>query len=288
VNAIASLTRIVCEQEEEIMAEESGTLLAGSSFTLSEELAKGVAAAGERLGMSGSEILQTALHQFLHHRPKYNSVYLSAPVDALMKGCYEQDTTIKELKQHGNFGLGTFNHLDGEMMMLDGAVYQLKEDGFAHPVNDIVETPFACVTFFSPTTVEEINRELDYVGFKNLLDQMMPSENVFSAIRIDGEFSFIRVWSVPRQETSRPIAEVKPKMFEYQDVRGTLAGFYTPRFIKSLLNPGFHLHFLTDDRRHGGHLDHCRLSRLAIGVQTIPRLELSLPITIDYLTAKLV
>jgi acetolactate decarboxylase len=270
------------------MAEGNNQLNPVPTFALADDITRTAAVAGEQLGMTVSEIIRAALHQFLHHDSKSNSVYLSAPVDALMKGCYEEDTTIKELKQHGNFGLGTFNNLDGEMMMLDGIVYQLKEDGFAHPVNDAVETPFACVTFFSPTTVEEINRELDYAAFKNLLDQLMPSENVFSAIRIDGEFSSIRVWSVPRQEAHRPIAEVKPKMFEYQDVRGTLAGFYTPRFMKSLLNPGFHLHFLTDDRRHGGHLDQCRLNWASIGVQIIARLELNLPITIDYLTAKLV
>jgi acetolactate decarboxylase len=270
------------------MAKETSKRPTGSVVTLTEELEKQVAKAAERLGMSASEIVHAALHRFLHHDPKGNAVYLSAPFDALMKGCYEENTTITDLKRHGNFGLGTFNRLDGEMVMLDGTVYQLKEDGFAHPVSDTVETPFACVTFFSPTTVEEINRELDYADFKNLLDQLMPSENVFSAIRIDAEFSYIRVWSVPKQETHRPISEVRPAVFEYHDVKGTLAGFYTPRFIKSLLNPGYHLHFLTDDRRHGGHLDQCRLNPLTIGVQIIPRLELNLPITIDYLTAKLI
>jgi acetolactate decarboxylase len=270
------------------MAEDSNKSPSGPIITLAEEFKKDVAKAGERLGMSASEIVHAALHQFLYHDPKGNAVYLSAPVDALMKGCYEENTTIKELKQHGNFGLGTFNNLDGEMMMLDGTVYQLKEDGLVHPVSDTVETPFSCVTFFSPTTKEEIHRELDYAEFKNLLDHLLPSENVFSAIRIDGEFSYIRVWSVPKQETHRPISEVRPAIFEYYDVKGTLAGFYTPRFVKSLLNPGYHLHFLTDDRRHGGHMDQCRLNQLTIGVQIIPRLELNLPITIDYLTAKLV
>jgi acetolactate decarboxylase len=259
-----------------------------STLTLPGELWSQVEAAGERMGMSALEIIEAALHQFLHHDPKANAVYLSAPVDALMKGCYEENTTIGELKKHGNFGLGTFNDLDGEMLMLDGMVYQLKEDGFTHRVNDSVETPFSCVTFFSPTTVEHIDQELDYAAFKNLLDRLMPSENVFSALRIEGEFSTLRVWSVPKQETQRPISEVRPAIFEYQDVKGTLAGFYTPRFIKSLLNPGYHLHFLSADRQHGGHLDQCRLKRLSIGLQIIPRLELNLPFTIDYLTAKLI
>ncbi|HQN20404.1 MAG TPA: acetolactate decarboxylase [Syntrophobacteraceae bacterium] len=256
-------------------------------IALSEELLNQVAIAARRLRMSHSEVVNAAIHQFLYHSPQHNAVYLSAPVDALMKGCYEENTSISELKKHGNFGLGTFNNLDGEMVMLDGTVYQLKEDGFAHEVSDTVETPFSCVTFFSPTTVEQIDQELDHAAFKNLLDRLIPSENMFFALRIDADFSFIRVWSVPRQEAHRPISEVKPAVFEYHDVKGTLAGFFTPRFIKSLLNPGYHLHFLTDDRRHGGHMDQCRLNRLSIGVQAIPRLELNLPITIDYLTAKL-
>lgn len=270
------------------MAEHIGKHPAESTLTLPEEFLQPIAEASKRLGMSSSEVIQAALHQFLHHDQEQNAVYLSAPVDALMKGCYEENTTIRELKQHGNFGLGTFNNLDGEMMMLDGTVYQLKEDGFAHEVSDTAETPFSCVTFFSPTTVEEIEQDLDYVGFKNLLERLMPSPNVFSAVRIDGEFSAIRLWSVSKQEAWRPISEVKPKVFEYQNVRGTLAGFFTPRFIKSLLHPGYHLHFLTEDRLHGGHLDQCQLNRPTIGIQIIPRLELNLPITIDYLTARLV
>lgn len=269
------------------MAEDNEKHPAESILTLPQGLSQEIAEAGERFGISPPEVIQAALHQFLHHDQQRNAVYLSAPVDALMKGCYKENTSIRELKQHGNFGLGTFNDLDGEMMMLDGTVYQLKEDGFAHEVSDTAETPFSCVTFFSPTTVEEIEQDLDYVGFKNLLDRLMPSENVFTAIRIEGEFSTIRVWSVPRQEAWRPISEVKPKVFEYQNVRGSLAGFFTPRFIKSLLNPGFHLHFLTEDRLRGGHLDQCELQRLTVSIQIIPRLELNLPITIDYLTARL-
>ncbi len=270
------------------MAEGSEKRSAVLPPTLPEEFLQPIADASKRLGMSVSEVVRAALHQFLHHAQAQNAVYLSAPVDALMKGCYEENTTIRELRQHGNFGLGTFNDLDGEMMMLDGTVYQLKEDGFAHEVSDTAETPFSCVTFFRPATVEEIEQDLDYVGFKNLLERLLPSPNVFSAVRIDGEFSAIRVWSVPKQEAWRPISEVKPKVFEYQQVRGTLAGFFTPRFIKSLLHPGYHLHFLTEDRLHGGHLDQCQVKRPTISIQTIPRLELNLPITIDYLTARLV
>ena len=38
---------------------------------------------------------------------------------ALDNGVLEGDMEIGELKKHGDFGLGTFNKLDGEMIILD-------------------------------------------------------------------------------------------------------------------------------------------------------------------------
>ena len=216
-----------------------------------------------------------------------NPVYLSAPVSALMKGLYEEDTTIANIKKQGDFGLGAFNDLDGEMVMLDGTAYQLKTDGLACLVDDAAQVPFACVTLFQPTTVEEIEQDLDDAGFRNLLERLIPSKNMFYAIRIDGHFSAVKVWSVHKQDNYRPITEVRPTAFDFQDIEGTLVGFYTPKFLSSLSMPGYHLHFLSADRRHGGHLFQCRLKKARIGIQFVPELKLNLPMTLDYLTADL-
>ncbi len=216
-----------------------------------------------------------------------NPVYLSAPVSALMKGLYEEDTTLAYLKKQGDFGLGTFNDLDGEMALLDGAAYQLRTDGLVHPVDDARKLPFACVTFFAPTTVESVEQDLDDAGFRSLLDRLLPSRNVFTAIRIDGRFPAVQVWSVPRQDNHRPIAEVRPTGHDFRDIEGTLVGFYTPPFIASLSMPGYHLHFLSADRRQGGHLFRCGLSKACIAIQVVPELRLSLPMTLDYLTTEL-
>lgn len=214
-------------------------------------------------------------------------VYLSAPVSALMKGLYEEDTTLANIKRHGDFGLGTFNDLDGEMAMLEGAAYQLKTDGRACVVDDSAQMPFACVTFFHPTTVENVEQELDDAGFRSLLERLLPSKNMFTAIRIDGRFSSLRVWSVHKQDNYRPITEVRPTACDFPDSDGTLVGFYTPRFLGSLSMPGYHLHFLSADRRQGGHLFQCRLKRARIGIQFVPELRLNLPLTLDYLTTEL-
>jgi len=248
----------------------------------------------EEIGRSTGEpvagIVKRAIRSYVRGRPKPdNSVYLSAPVNAMMKGFYRQNTPVRDLHRHGDFGLGTFNDLDGEMVMLDGRVYQLHADGNAYEVDGAVQTPFACVTFFSPDTVEEIEGDFDTAGFNSLLGRMIPSENMLYAVRIDGLFRRVEVWSVTRQENYRPVEETGENFpgFLYENIEGTMAGFYTPKFIKSLNLPGFHLHFMTADRSRGGHVNECRLERVRIALQHVPRLTLNLPMTLDYLTAPL-
>jgi acetolactate decarboxylase len=240
-------------------------------------------------GQSPSEIAQEALRQHLKHGRGVNAVYLSAPVNAMLKGYYEENTTLGDLKQHGDFGLGTFNNLDGEMVMLDGVIYQLHADGRTYPVDDLVQTPFACVTFYRPSFIEEIEGDLDFDAFNAVLNSLLPSDNMLYAIRIDGFFKQVKVWSVARQENYQPLSEDQQNrpVIEYENIHGVLAGFYTPKFIRALNFPGFHLHFLTAGREYGGHLHECRTGRIQIGIQIIGRLELDLPITLDYLTAHL-
>jgi acetolactate decarboxylase len=240
-------------------------------------------------GHSVSQLTEKALVQYLKDERGTNSVYLSAPVNAMLKGFYEENTTLGDLKKHGDFGLGTFNNLDGEMVMLDGLIYQLRADGKTYSVADHVQTPFACVTFYRPSIVEEITENLDFSAFNALLNRLLPSDNMLYAIRIEGLFRQMKVWSVTRHDNYQPLAEDEQHhpVFEYKNINGVLAGFYTPKFIRALNFPGFHLHFLTADREYGGHLLECETEHVQIGIQFVHRLKLDLPITLDYLTANL-
>ncbi|NUQ63100.1 MAG: acetolactate decarboxylase [Pirellulales bacterium] len=216
-----------------------------------------------------------------------NTIYLCAPVNALVEGIFEQNVSLAELKQHGDFGLGTFNDLDGELVMLDGTVYQITAEGRVAVIEDEQAlTPFACVTHYHPISHDELDQELTYDAFLDWLVRLLPSPNLFYALRIEGEFAAIRARSVPKQENYRTLVEVarEQALFEYENVSGTLAGFFTPSFMASLSVPGLHLHFLSADHRSGGHLLECRPRRLRVGVQFINRLELSLPLSLDYLT----
>ncbi|MDD2671132.1 MAG: acetolactate decarboxylase [Syntrophales bacterium] len=266
-----------------------GSESGGLSVRLARDLISEIERASERTGKTLSEVIEQALRFFLLDRRNVNSIYLSAPVNAMMKGLYEQDMTMGELKKHGNFGLGTFNGLDGEMAMLDGKIYQLKDDSYTYDVPDSARTPFACVTFFAPETTDEIEEEMDYGAFFALLDRLLPSRNMLYAIRVEAFFREVKVWSVRKQENHAPVPDesgAQPS-FELRDVEGTLAGFYTPSFIRMLNMPGYHLHFLTSGRDRGGHLKECRVTGARIDIQHVARLKMDLPMTLDYLTSNL-
>jgi acetolactate decarboxylase len=218
--------------------------------------------------------------------PDASRVYVCAPVNALVEGIYEQKIPFTQVKQYGDFGLGTFNNLDGEMVMLDGDIYQITAEGCVHKVNEQELTPFACVTFYKPLSHDQLKKELSYPDFQEWLQSLLPSSNIFYAIRIEGRFSYMRVRSVSKQENYRPLVEVaqEQQVFTFKDIEGTLAGFFTPSFISSLSVPGFHMHFLSADRKKGGHLLECRPRQVRVGVQFISTLELAFPMSLDYLT----
>lgn len=218
-------------------------------------------------------------------RPE-SRIYFCAPVNALIEGLYQEKIPFAEIKKHGDFGLGTFDHLDGEMIMLDGTVYQITADGCVAEVADDALTPFSSVTFFQPLSHDQRERECSYPEFLDWLLSLLPSPNIFYAIRVEGSFAQVKVRSVPRQENYRPLVEVAQDqtVFHYSGIAGTLVGFYTPAFMGSVSVPGMHLHFLSEDLRVGGHLLECRPGKIRVGIQFINTLELGLPISLDYLT----
>jgi acetolactate decarboxylase len=218
-------------------------------------------------------------------RSKDSLLYICAPLNALVEGIYEENIHLGEILKHGDFGIGTFDDLDGEMVILDGTIYQITAEGRVNRIADPAATPYAVVTFFHPILYAESDGEAHYSRFLEWLNGLLPSPNLFYAIRIEGDFAFVRARSVPKQANYRPLADVVPEQsnFHFENIRGTLAGFYTPAFMSSLSVPGHHLHFLSADIASGGHLIACTPRKVRASIQPIHRLELNMPMTTDYL-----
>ena len=213
-------------------------------------------------------------------------VFISAPLAALVEGIYRADTPIGLIRQKGNLGIGTFNDLDGEMVLLDGQVYCLRPQGDAEIIPDGEKTPFALATHFEGDTEERFDGPVAEAAFEHAVLDLIPSSNLMYAIRIDGHFDYVRARSVPKQSNYLPLAEIAKlqTVFEFRDVAGTIVGFYTPTFLAGVHLPGLHLHFITADRTRGGHLLAAAPNGITVGIQHAPAIELGLPMTLDFLT----
>ena len=189
---------------------------------------------------------------------QHDSGFQVSTFGALNVGVYEGAATLAHLKQHGNFGLGTFEGLDGEMVGLDGKFYQVKTDGVAYPVTNEMKTPFSTVTFFRRERSLRLNGQMNYQELQQQLDARLPTQNLPYAIRIQGIFPYLKVRSVPKQSLPyQPLSDVvsqQQSVFEWQNVQGTLVGFRLPQYLKSVNVAGYHFHFITSDRALGGHL----------------------------------
>jgi len=214
-----------------------------------------------------------------------DTIFQTSTIGALMKGIYEGQMTVGELRPYGDFGLGTFEALDGEMVELDGRFYQVKLDGSVYAVPDSIKTPFAAVTFFDNDKAVGLDRQLDLNGLQSYMDTLLPGVNLFYAVRIDGKFSYMKTRSVPAQVIPYPplTAAVKDQqVLEFRDVEGTMIGFRCPPYIEGVNVPGYHFHFLDKDRKQGGHVLDCTTSNVTIVVDKTAAMIMELPDTPDF------
>jgi len=199
------------------------------------------------------------------------TLFQVSTIPALMAGVYDGAVTCAELKTRGDTGLGTFEALDGEMVVLDGVVYRVSSDGTAQPAPDSERTPFAAVTFFEADRTGRVDEAMKLDDLTKHIDGMLPSRNLPFAVRVRGRFRYVRTRSVPRQRRPYPrlldVVKNQP-VFEFREVSGTLVGFRMPEYVEGINVPGYHLHFLTADRTAGGHVLDLVTDRVTIEIDS--------------------
>jgi len=178
-------------------------------------------------------------------------------IDALLSGVYDSDFQIGKLKQYGDFGLGTFNALDGEMVVLNGNIYQVPQHGKTIQPPLETCTPFAVVTFFKTDKTLLLNQALDFKQLEQFIDKMLPTTNIFYAIKIKGKFKQMKTRSVAKQEKPyRLLKDIvnQQAIFVFVNLEGTIVGFRFPSYFKGINVTGYHLHYLTTNEQAGGHI----------------------------------
>ena len=180
-----------------------------------------------------------------------------AIIDTLLGGMYDGSATVGQLKSWGDLGIGTMHRLDGEMLMVDGVVYQVKYDGSVNRPADSETIPFATAVNFIPNKRIRLSNIKSFKDFEKQVPQYIANRNVPVAVRFTGKFSYMHTRSVERQNKPyRPLVEASKNQaeFKFKDISGDLVGFLFPKYVQGMNVPGWHVHFVDKDRRCGGHV----------------------------------
>lgn len=231
---------------------------------------------------SGCTCAEDVARSFAEHAQHNDEMvlYQTSMMSALIDGVYDGDVTMRELLEHGDFGLGTFNNLDGELIAFDSNIHHLYPDGTAQEADPEEKTPFACMTFFKPTIERDLDESMSHKDVEALIDSLVDTANLFCAIRIDGEFEVVKTRTVPRQEPPyKPMLQAiaNQPIFEFNECSGVLAGFRSPEYVQGMNVAGYHIHFITDERSGGGHVTEYRLKRGRLQMGVISKLYVDLP-----------
>ena len=218
--------------------------------------------------------------------PSHNTVenkdilFQYSALGSLLAGVFDGDITFGKLKKQGDFGLGTFNALDGEMIAVDHQFYQIKADGIAYQVPDEMKAPFAVVTWFGADQTIISDTPMNWDQLLTYLDSVLPTENIPFAIKIEGTFDYMKTRSVPRQNQPYPrlleVLKTQP-VFEFHQVEGVMAGFRLPDYVQGLNAPGYHFHFITKNRDAGGHVLDCKIQNIKIEIDYTDQWHLVFP-----------
>jgi acetolactate decarboxylase len=202
-------------------------------------------------------------------------------IDALLAGVYDGAFPCRQVAAAGTIGLGTFDRLDGEMVVVGGRVFQVRADGSVHRVPGSLTTPFATVARFRADRELTTSAPLTLRALEAQLDRALPNPNAIYAIRLRGEFPAMKTRSVAAQSKPYPAlvdAAKSQSVFALGPARGTVVGFRFPPSCRGLNVPGYHLHFLSEDGKTGGHiLDMTAGAGTRIGAQEAGRFEVVLP-----------
>ncbi len=211
-------------------------------------------------------------------------MYQISTLQALALGYSRAVITAGELLQKGDTGLGTFEDVNGEMIVMEGTCYRADQNGRIAPVPPETGVPFAAVARLSGEQrfpleelpdIEALRRELT----RNIEERF--GLNSMHVVRIDGEFDKVDARSeAPYRSHHVSLKEIlgeTQNAFLFENIRGSLVGVYFPDYMDGINMPGWHLHFLSEDRAKGGHVFDVLLRSARAMVDKISGIEIDLP-----------
>lgn len=191
--------------------------------------------------------------------------------DYLVSPDYDGLGPLGDATSGATIGLGTFDHLNGELVMLGGTIYRVPTTGVPIEVSPSTRTPFVQAIDFTPQSKARVARGTECADLGPVITELAGTTNGIIAVRVHGTFKKLTTRSVPRQSKPYPpLSEVVAEQVEFDlgRAKATLVGFWQGPSMAGVGAPGLHLHGLTTDRDAGGHVLSCTVGKVRIAVQT--------------------
>ena len=220
---------------------------------------------------------------------KTSKLFQVSTLNDLMLGDYNGTCSVKELLKHGDTGIGTYEGLDGEAIILNGKAYDGRANGVVSEMSDNDSLPFTTVAFFDESVKEEKVTFESIEDFKAKLAAELQSTNFFYMIKMHGKFN-VRVRSCFKQEKPyEPLFKVAKdqREFEYHDIEGYVVGVYCPNYVEGMNLPGWHIHFISEDLTKGGHILKLSGEKVSYKLNKLTGWDLVLPETKEFSTFNL-
>jgi acetolactate decarboxylase len=183
-----------------------------------------------------------------------------ALLQSLAQGYFGGTVTVKQLRSVGDTGIGTFKGLNGEMIVLDGTVYQALGSGKVVVADDKDTVPFSNVTFFDKDITLPLTDIANKAALEERLNKIVNEKgpNSFYMIKLHTTFPSILFRSEYGSQEPYPtlVGALKEKQteFTHKNITGTVVGLFCPNYMGGLNSTGWHFHFISDDRKQGGHI----------------------------------
>lgn len=212
------------------------------------------------------------------------SIYQISTLQALAMGYTRRVTDVQSFLQHGDIGLGTFENVDGEMIVLDGECFRATEDGTVFKASPDMGIPFACIASMVSERQKEIADILNIEQLKKELD--LSIEDVFGLnsihmVRIDGEFSKISARSESPYKSQhielKDVLAKTQKEFILENTAGSLVCVYFPDYLDGINASGWHVHFVSSDHKRGGHVFDLSLKSGRMHLMKIDNIQMHIP-----------
>ena len=217
--------------------------------------------------------------------PESNTkMFQVSTLQALALGYSKQVTTVHQLLLHGDTGLGTFEDVGGEMIVLDGHCYCADENGRIKEAHPDTGVPFCSVSYMDNAREFTLGPVPDIGTLKKKLNLKIEEDYGLNSMHmavVSGKFETLSARSEAAYRshhvTLKAVLEKTQNDYTFSQITGSLVCVYYPDYMDGINAPGWHLHFISEDRCHGGHVFGLKAENCTVKLKKISLIEIQIP-----------